>query len=176
MPERAYARQLTLRGFHEAAPRLRKARRALKSLTGDEKSVVLEEVWSGGLEGALRRLAQGWENMRHAFNFRVSDQRKGIYASSPEVGDLVFDPQAVFQEEVAKAHLRKLPAKTLARRYVKERPILAKELNDDVGWTRDLIAQAIELTGTVYGLQPSTVKNYQRMVYARAKRVDSRLR
>lgn len=174
--ERGENRQLTLRGFHEPVSMLRRARRINKSLTGDEKSVVLEDIWSDGLGVALRRLAQDWADNNHAFAFRVSDPRTKSYASSPEVADTVFDTQAMFQEEVKKAHARRLPAITVVRRLIQERPRLALELNDDFGWTRDVVSQAIELTGVVYGLQPSTIKDYQRLVNMRTRRVDSRQR
>jgi hypothetical protein len=174
--ERQEGRQLTLRGFHESQSRLRRARRANKSLTGDEKSVVLEEVWSEGLEMAFRRLAQGWADNNHSFSFRVSDGRAGVYASATEVGEAVFDAQSIFQNEIKKAHKRRLPAITVIRRLIKDRSRLAQELNDDTGWTRDVVSQAIELTGAVYGLQPSTIKDYQRFANFRARRVDSRLR
>lgn len=174
--ERGKDRQLTLRGFHEPVSRLRRARRVNKSLTGDEKSVVLEQVWSDGLGIALRRLAQDYANNNHSFSFRVSDSRTGTYASSPEVGDTVFDSQAMFQEEVKKAQARRLPAITVVRRLIQERPRLALELNDDFGWTRDVVSQAIELTGAVYRLQPSTIESYQRLSNVRARRLDARLR
>lgn len=168
--------QLHLRGFHEPTSRLRRARRAYKRIPESRKSVVLEEEWSGGLDQAHRKLAQHWQNNRRSFNFRVRDEIAHQYNVSTEVGDSAFSPQDEFIAAVNKAKRRELPALTIVRRLVKARAQLAQELNDDIGWTRDFTSQAIALVGESYRLQPSTIRDYQRLANVRAKKLEPRLR
>lgn len=169
--------QLSLRGLpREPKKRLRRARRAHKGLTHAERSQVLENIWAGGLEPALRRLAQDWKRTNHSFGFRVIDSNRGMSASSPEVADSTFDSQDLFKAQVEKAKRSKLPALTLVRRIVRTRPQLAQDLNDDFGWTREVIGQAIDITGAVYRLQPSTIADYKRQANIRVRRLEARLR
>lgn len=169
LQERNEGKQLRLRGFEPSRSRLNRARTAWKRLPESEKSIVLEEVWSEYLGPAFMRSAQSWKDNRGSFHFREADKVTEIEYVSPEMADLVTDPDTDLVFAIKEAKRRNLFASTLRDKIKQERIPLAQEVNDTIGWTRRYVSHFVELVGNVYHLQKSTVRDYQRRIYKPTK-------